>query len=297
MNNPGPCGASAVLYREGMISTPIPSGKAVCRYGTSYQGELNGLDMAISDIVEMDATDITEVNIFCDCEAAILSTQNTAMYNSAKEIKTIRENTMKLHKKGINVKISHVPGHVDLLPNEIADQTAKTAAKEAINAGEGSVDLQLIKKTVRKVAMKKWNRSWRNTSSSNIIYHRSPNVPTSSYTCTSGRTGTVNWVRLISGHNRLKVNMFKMKLTEHPNCDCGTGREDAEHVLLTCPKYNEQRTRMFEKIEESFKNNNTRLDRRRIDINTLLNPETRTVVEGQTRAAMLEFIFSAQIHL
>ena len=63
-------------------------------------------------------------------------------------------------------KLCHdVPGHVDLLPNEIADLTAKTAAKEAINAGEGSVDLQLIKKTVRKVAVKKWNRSWRNTSS------------------------------------------------------------------------------------------------------------------------------------
>ena len=137
-----------------MISTPIPSGKAVSRYGTSYLGELNGLDMAISDIASINADDITEVNILCDCEAAILSTQNTAMYNSAKELKNIRENTMKLHKKGINVIISHVPGHVNLIPNEIADVTAKEAAKEAINAGEGSVDLQLIKKTVRKVAQK-----------------------------------------------------------------------------------------------------------------------------------------------
>ena len=154
LNNPGPCGAAAVLYRDGMISTPIPSGKAVCRYGTSYLGELNGLDMAISDIASINADDITEVNILCDCEAAILSTQNTAMYNSAKELKNIRENTMKLHKKGINVIISHVPGHVNLIPNEIADVTAKEAAKEAINAGEGSVDLQLIKKTVRKVAQK-----------------------------------------------------------------------------------------------------------------------------------------------
>ena len=154
LNNPGPCGAAAVLYRDGMISTPIPSGKAVCRYGTSYLGELNGLDMAISDIASINADDITEVNILCDCEAAILSTQNTAMYNSAKELKNIRENTMKLHKKGINVIISHVPGHVNLIPNEIADVTAKEAAKEAINACEGSVDLQLIKKTVRKVAQK-----------------------------------------------------------------------------------------------------------------------------------------------
>ena len=88
-----------------------------------------------------------------------------------------------------------------------------------------------------------------------------------------------------------------MKLNEHPNCDCGTGREDEEHVLLICPKYNEQRNRMFEEIDESFKKNNTRLDRRSIDINTLLNPEARTVVEGQTRAAVLKFIFSAQIQL
>jgi hypothetical protein len=32
-------------------------------------------------------------------------------------------------------------------------------------------------------------------------------------------------------------------------------------------------------------------------INTLLNPEARTVVEGQTRAAMLEFIFLAKLKL
>ena len=50
----------------------------------------------------------------------------------------------------------------------------------------------------------------------------------------------MNWIRLITGHNRLKVNMYKMRLTEHPNCDCGTGREDAEHVLLVCPKYNDR---------------------------------------------------------
>ncbi len=253
--------------------------------------------MAISDIAEMNVTDITEINILCDCEAAILSTQNTAMYNSAKELKNIRENTRKLHSKGINVKISHVPGHADLLPNEIADKTAKEAANEAKNAGEGCVDIQLIKKTVRKVAQKKWKRYWSNTSSSNMIYQRSPTVPTSSYTGTGGRNGTANWIRLVSGHNRLKANMHKMKLTEHPNCDCGTGREDAEHVLLMCPKYNDQRNRMFDRIEESFMKNNTRLDRRSISINTLLNPEARTVVEGQTRAAVLEFIFLAKLKL
>lgn len=107
----------------------------------------------------------------------------------------------------------------------------------------------------------------------------------------------MNWIRLITGHNRLKVNMYKMRLTEHPNCDCGTGREDAEHVLLVCPKYNEQRTRMMNKIEEGFKKNNTRFDRRQISLNTLLNPEARTAIEGLTRAAVLEFIFSAKIHL
>ena len=58
-----------------------------------------------------------------------------------------------------------------------------------------------------------------------------------------------------------------------------------------------KRNRMFEEIDESFKKNNTRLDRRSVDINTLLNPEARTVVEGQTRAAVLKFIFSAQIQL
>ena len=50
-------------------------------------------------------------------------------------------------------------------------------------------------------------------------------------------------------------------------------------------------------VEEGFRKNNTRFERRQISLNTLLNLEARTVIEGLTREAVLEFIYSAKIHL
>ena len=55
---------------------------------------------------------------------------------------------------GIKVKISHVPGHVNLMPNEIADREAKKAAEKAKNMDNQEVDIQLIKQVVRKVTTK-----------------------------------------------------------------------------------------------------------------------------------------------
>jgi len=38
----------------------------------------------------------------------------------------------------------------------------------------------------------------------------------------------------ISGHNRLADHLNKLKLRPSPNCQCGTDRQTAEHVVMHC---------------------------------------------------------------
>ena len=131
LGNPGPCGASAIMFREGIQSIPIVEKQAVSSYGTSYRGELVGLQLATKMILEEKSkSDVNSINIFCDCESAINSTQNIADYNTPDSLKQIRENTKKLNEMGIKVKISHIPGNVDLIPNKITDREAEEAAEK-----------------------------------------------------------------------------------------------------------------------------------------------------------------------
>ena len=157
LGNPGPCGASAVMFREGVQSIPIVENQAVSSYSTSYRGELVGLQIATKMMLEeKNKSDFNSINIFCDCESAINSTQNIADYKTPDSLKQIRENTKKLQEMGIKVKISHVPGHVNLMPNELADKKAKEAAVKAKTMNNKEIDLKLIKQVIRKITTKKW---------------------------------------------------------------------------------------------------------------------------------------------
>ena len=97
---------------------------------------------------ERNKPDVTSINTFCDCESAIKSTQKIANYQTPVPIKQIRENTKKPESMGIKVKISHVPGHVNLMPNEIADNEAKKVAEKAKIMDNKEIDINLIKQVV-----------------------------------------------------------------------------------------------------------------------------------------------------
>ena len=198
---------------------------------------------------------------------------------------------------GIKVKISHVPGHVNLMPNEIADREAKKAAEKAKNIDNQEVDIQLIKQVVRKVTTKKWEKYWYNTSSHTTRYQLNKRVYRKSFKSIGGKKYTANWIKLVSGHNRLADNMFRMKLNESPDCECKEDRETVEHVIMNCKRFDKERDSMMNRIETIYVKNDVRKDRRGLSLNKILYPEIGGTAASQIRKAVLDFICEVKIKL
>ncbi len=74
LSNPGPCGAAAVCYAEGMESLPVVLKEAVSNLSTIYHRELRAMLLATQFGDEYSGTHcITELNICTDCQAVITS--------------------------------------------------------------------------------------------------------------------------------------------------------------------------------------------------------------------------------
>ena len=137
LGNPGPCGASLILYTEGIQGQPVTIKEAVSYLSSSYHGELVGIRLVTQLLRNLSSNSKFEkAHLFCDCISAISSRTSSTIHTSHQgEIDTIRANIKYLMEINIKVIIYWVPGHVNLAGNELADAAAKEADQEASESG------------------------------------------------------------------------------------------------------------------------------------------------------------------
>ena len=76
--NPGPCGAAAVIYPNGMASHPVILRRPVAARSTSYHGELSAIDLALGytcDYLKANTTRYNIVAIHTDCVSTLQTIQ------------------------------------------------------------------------------------------------------------------------------------------------------------------------------------------------------------------------------
>ncbi len=134
LSNPGPCGAAAVCYAEGMESQPLVLKEAVSKLSTSYHGYLRAMLLATQFSKEYSSTHhMTKLNIVTDCQVVITSLTSSRHHRSHQEtIDQCIANISALVDKKIVTLIHWVPGHAGLAANELVDGYAKEAAVEAM---------------------------------------------------------------------------------------------------------------------------------------------------------------------
>jgi len=300
LGNPGPCGAGVVLYKNGMNSEPVITSIPVANPGTSYLGELAGIESALETSVSLASTDITEINILVDCTSAILSTCNPPEEDSdhCKTIEKIRESVHRLHAQNITTKITWIPGHVDLHMNELADKAAKEGAEQSSTLiTTTSNHIGIIRQHIRSLSRRKWQSSWNVTSSHTELHHHRPRIPTGNYKSVAKKAAERNYVRLVTGHNRLKTRMHRLKLADTPNCECTLDRQTDAHILMSCPLYTIQRNALIDKVERIYQAESTPLHQRSLTANTLMHPKGPTALRQQVSGAVMMYLQGTGIQL
>lgn len=297
--NPGPCGAAAICYAEGINSIPITISSPVAHHSTSYHGELEAIRLAVDFCKSRSAHhNFNTLHLFSDCQAAMLSLSSGKIHQAHQStIDNIQATISELAVLGVTTNIHWVAGNVNLKPNELADQAAKHAVSlvkdESTNQ---TLALSTIKKQIKSHLNKKWQREWNRGETGRNVYELCPIIPSNKFISIQSRRKESKLLRIISGHSCLKDHMHKLNLSESPCCECSDERQTVQHIVMDCPLYNEERKNLQDCIESIYVEHNTPMWERVINLNSLLMPTHNNIeTRNKINNALINFIDS--IHL
>ncbi len=200
LSNLGPCGAADVIYMHGLDHHHITFNEPIGKFGTSYQGELEGIRIALEQTLALaDQHRPTEVHIFTDCQSAITMVSSPGTETSEHLVTNIRCRSLVKHlkDKGISCKISWVCGHAGLVPNELADKAAREAAELAQESDTPQTHSEVaVKTTLRNHLTEKWQQAWDQGHTARELYTIHPKVSLKRKKCHLSRLAETKLNRL-----------------------------------------------------------------------------------------------------
>ena len=195
----------------------------------------------------------TNVFIFTDNEAAIQAVESPMRQSGQYIIKEILDKIDNIHetKPTGNIHIEWVPGHKNVQGNKRADQAAKAAAEP--NSTKPAKRMKSAqKRSIKSMTKTKWDTDWRN-GRENARHLRKmskhPDAGTGLMLYGALQRKQVAWTaRLRTGHCHLNDYLHRFNTIETPECECGAAKETADHFLLNCEIYDEERDRLRRKV-------------------------------------------------
>ena len=73
LGNPGPTGAGALIYLQGLLDNPVCLKKNICSNGNNHLGEIVGKEMALSFLQDEVSITGRNIHLFVDCQSAIIT--------------------------------------------------------------------------------------------------------------------------------------------------------------------------------------------------------------------------------
>ncbi len=305
LGNPGPCGAGAIIYLNGISSHPVCLHEAVAKKSTSYHGELAAVLLALNHLCDIVLpASSKEIIILSDCEAAINTIcTRQEVTNHVALVTEIHDRMQHLSiNNDITTRLAWIPGHAGVAGNELADEYAKTGATHAKHMPHTALPNPLthgdVTKEIRRGILSRWQQQWDRCDKAELLHYFHPQIPTTKYTSTCCKLTEQRRLRLKSGFTHLNIELFKYKYTDSPNCPCNLSPETIEHVMLECPHYTEARDKMIRTIEMGYISSNCQPHLRTLDLRTLLGDTSHlpTPTRDIIMDATAEFIHDVPRH-
>ena len=257
-----------------------------------------GVELALAHLLTL-ATQ-KQIHIFCDCLSAIdsVSTGRTQQtYQPAIDSIQALIRTHDMNQRKVN--LHWTPRHIDLQQNEMADKMAKQAAEEAkeLPLGQAQLTIKDAKSIIKEALRDRWQRQWNRIQDSTLIQSCYRKVCTTRYKSVMSPTAESCLIRLLSGHNRLKEHMHRIKYAQTPNCSCGLGIQNTEHVLISCPNLAKQRLELHLEIEQAYHTYNVPPYKRISSMQNILAPDHTKEVNTAILKATGRFLDSINLKI
>jgi ribonuclease HI len=212
-----------------------------------YDAELLGIAEAAGRLANralMMPRKPTDLWIFCDNQAAIRRTTSFASTPGQYAAVTINQIAENMSQSNITINICWVPGHEDVMGNEIADRLAKKATVEKQPLLFHTSLTHLKRKISQQLAID-WEASWE-TSKHGRSYHGFPSLRLSDFYRSQPRGNTSQMIGIRTGHGYFRSYLARIPSSKiaTEDCFCGAARQTPKHLLLECKLYKQGREKM-----------------------------------------------------
>ena len=186
------------------------------------------------------------ITIFSDSQTALQMISkrrpiNPTIIKIRRQIEVIETNDKK-------VTLQWCPAHLNINGNEKADAAAKQAAKLNTTCTT-AISKKNIKTALKTQTIQIHEQEWTKQKSSFYIGKFKNTWQCLGWESQQNRRIETAMARLRLGCGFNKAQLYKMKLTENPNCDICNIKETQEHIILECAKHYTQRVILLEKTK------------------------------------------------
>ncbi|KAG2000898.1 hypothetical protein GB937_010721, partial [Aspergillus fischeri] len=255
----GVCGPSTIIaYTDGSgtdkgvgAAVVSPLGSRACRLGsldshTVYAAELCGVEMALhlTARAESPVTQFLnpqrerQITIFTDNQAAIRASAEPKGSSGQFYIRQIVRLLDHLRADGWRVRLQWLPGHEGVYGNERADRLAKDAA-EGDGEPAGPVLYASLRRRLQASMREHWHRFWANHAHGAALRRifTAPSRAVLQLHVGLKRAASSVVIQMQTGKIALASYLGLFGAMPTVDCTCGLGRQDVQHILITCPTY------------------------------------------------------------
>ena len=281
IGNPGPTGAGAVVYQNGLTSIPTMLASAVSSQSNNVHGEIFAIKLACSNISKaIKKGKHRSINIFCDCQSAILVVANLEKAENYSSL--IREIQLILfelqYNYNVDIHFFWVPGHAEIPQNEEADRLAKVGAKHAIRCEMyHPITFAEASRSIKRITALKWIKRW-NLQGNSSNYKTKVCNPTSSVIhdlVNIAPSIQKQIIRMRLDHTNLPAHRSRYIENSDPlgsNCQVIC---DVQHMLTDCSAYQHYRQLLLDKLQFITSSSYQKLTVQCISSNTILGFDSR----------------------
>jgi ribonuclease HI len=225
-----------------------------------YVAELFAIKLAV-DMAPTSAPQYRKCVIYADSQPAIKASTSPSHQSGQSVICTVLDSidSLKAQRPDTEISIVWIPGHMDILGNEKADEMAKETAKSKGTTGD-PFPLNTLKSMrnnlIKQASKNEWDSTLKHelkSSHLNRIINKVQSYPSSAiYNNINSRRQRVQLARRRTGHCSLNQYLHRFGIEESPLCPCaGNGAEETvEHYLLHCILYYKERAKLMKEVEE-----------------------------------------------